>query len=148
MLPFIFTIVSLLRAGFSALKDKEFRALAFLLFVLLAMGSVFYHEVEHWRWLDSLYFSVITLTTVGYGDITPHTDAGKIFTMIYIFLGLGVILGFIETLAEHARKQEMRILPRRGGFVRVSQILSDKGQTLFKRRNADEAIPAERNELR
>ncbi|WP_269849570.1 potassium channel family protein [Methanosarcina horonobensis] len=50
--------------------------------------------------LDSLYFSVITLTTVGYGDFTPQTVYGKIFTMIYIFFGLGILIGFITPIGE------------------------------------------------
>jgi hypothetical protein len=37
--------------------------------------------------LDSLYFSVITLATVAYGDFSPYTMAGKIFTVFYIFIG-------------------------------------------------------------
>jgi voltage-gated potassium channel Kch len=47
-----------------------------------------------------LYFSVITLTTVGYGDFSPQTPAGKIFTMIYVLVGLGLISGFVYLLAD------------------------------------------------
>jgi len=85
------------------LKDQEFRGLLVFVFGILASGTLFYHAIEKWRWLDSLYFSVTTLTTVGYGDIAPATDAGKIFTIIYIFVGVGVILGFINTVARHAK---------------------------------------------
>ena len=55
------------------LKNPKFRAaLAWLLLILL-IGTVFYHLEEGWSWLDSLYFSVITLSTVGYGDFEPTT---------------------------------------------------------------------------
>lgn len=50
--------------------------------------------------MDSLYFSVITLTTVGYGDFSPQTPGGKIFTMIDILVGLGLISGFVYLLAD------------------------------------------------
>ena len=60
--------------------------------------------MEGWSVLDSFYFSVTTLTTVGFGDPAPTTAAGKIFTIVYIFVGLGVIGGFINVLAKHTRQ--------------------------------------------
>lgn len=90
----------IVRALRTLLKDPKFRALLFLVILTLAIGTFFYHSVEGWSWLDSLYFSVITLTTVGYGDFTPKTDSGKIFTMIYIFLGLGILIGFVTPIGE------------------------------------------------
>jgi len=48
--------------------------------------------------LDALYFSVVTLTTVGHPTLGPVTAFGKIFTMLYIMTGLGLIMGFIYTL--------------------------------------------------
>ena len=52
-------------------------------------------------YIDCLYFSVITLTTIGYGDIAPETTGGKIFTMFYIVVGIGIILSFINTIYKH-----------------------------------------------
>ncbi len=68
----------------------------------LASGTLFYWNVEGWGILDALYFSVITLTTVGYGDLASTTAAGKVFTMLYIFVGLGIILGFVNQVAERS----------------------------------------------
>jgi hypothetical protein len=48
------------------------------------------------------------LTTVGFGDPAPATAAGKIFTIVYIFVGLGVIGGFINVLAKHTFARRMR----------------------------------------
>ena len=56
--------------------------------------------------MDSLYFSVITLTTMGYGDFSPSTRAGKIFTMFYIFVGIGIISGFVNAVAERSMEQQ------------------------------------------
>lgn len=85
----------------SFLKDKEYRNLLGTTLIILACGMICYHYLENWSWLDSLYFSVITLTTIGYGDLYPVTDAGKIFTILYIMVGLGVILSFIHTIYHH-----------------------------------------------
>jgi len=106
MFPFLLTFYRFGKAIALALKDQEFRALLLLVVIILGTGTVFYHDVEGWRWIDSLYFSVTTLTTVGYGDFYPHTDLGKIFTIVYLLVGIGVLLGFIEIIAEHARSSE------------------------------------------
>jgi Ion channel len=76
-------------------------------------GTLFYWNVEGWGLLDSLYFSVITLTTVGYSDFSPTTAGGKVFTMLYIFVGIGNLLGFVNTVAERSlqRRREDRNEP-------------------------------------
>ena len=89
-------------------SDQAFRFLLALVVSLLLSGTVFFTLVEGWSVLDSLYFSVTTLTTVGFGDPAPATAAGKIFTMLYIFVGLGVIGGFINVLAKHTFARRMR----------------------------------------
>ena len=65
-------------------------------------GTLFYWRVEGWSVLDSIYFSVITLTTVGYGDLAPTTAAGKVFTILYGFAGIGIILSFVYIVAKDA----------------------------------------------
>jgi uncharacterized membrane protein len=82
-------------------SDEAFRLLLALVVSLLVSGTTFFTLVEGWSVLDSFYFSVTTLTTVGFGDPAPTTALGKIFTILYIFVGLGVIGGFINVLAKH-----------------------------------------------
>ncbi|PFG12011.1 potassium channel family protein [Bacillus sp. es.036] len=113
MISFLLTLKRMLSALWWAIKDKEFQVLFFLTTITLVSGTIFYHTVESWSVLDSLYFSVVTLTTVGFGDFSPQTDFGKIFTILYLFTGIGLILGFINKLALHmgrskSRKQDER----------------------------------------
>lgn len=113
MIPFLFTIVMLFRALRILLKDPKFRSLMYLVTLTLASGTFFYHKVEGWRWLDSFYFSVITLATVGFGDFTPQTDLGKIFTVFYIFVGLGILIGFVTPIGEYLINKRMENLDKK-----------------------------------
>lgn len=79
--------------------------------VTLLSGTVFYWHVEGWSLLDAFYFSAVTLTTVGYGDLAPATALGKIFTVFYLFVGIGLIVAFVDALAK--RTLEMRGEKRR-----------------------------------
>ncbi len=89
-------------------RDHEFRLLGITTFVYLLIGMEFYHLVEKWRYLDAAYFSVTTLTTVGYGDFSPQTDLGKAFTIGYILLGIGLILGFVDVVALQVHRSPIR----------------------------------------
>jgi hypothetical protein len=79
--------------------EPALQALLLTALAVLGGGTVFYRYVEDWGWLDSLYFCSVTLTTIGYGDFAPRTDAGKLFTVFYVFLGLGIITALITALA-------------------------------------------------
>ena len=102
MPAFFILIYRFFRSLWHGLKDKEFRALFYWVIGILLLGTWFYAKVEGWRALDSLYFTVTTLMTVGYGDFYPKTDAGKIFTIFYIFVGIGLLSGFIILLGERS----------------------------------------------
>lgn len=100
MIPLYVFIINFFRRVKHGLRDEEFRGLFYGVLILLAIGTTFYHTIEGWSWVDSFYFSVITLSTVGYGDFSPATVAGKLFTTLYILMGLGVLTNFIVKLAE------------------------------------------------
>ena len=91
------------------LKDRKFIGLLLLVIGILITGTLFYANVEHWKVLDSLYFSVITLTTVGYGDFAPQTDIGKLFTIFYLLTGIGVLLSLIALIADNTIKNYHKI---------------------------------------
>ena len=102
MIAFLTVLVRFVRTTWQSLKDPKFQVLFFLVFVMLATGTLFYRQAEGWSLLDSLYFGVVTLTTVGYGDFSLSAAAGKIFTIFYVFVGVGLILSFVNVVAERS----------------------------------------------
>jgi voltage-gated potassium channel len=89
-----------------------YKLLLALVVLILATGTVVYHLVEKFSWVDAYYFSVVTLATVGYGDLTPHTTFGKIFTTFYILSGVGIITSFISM---RLRRRADKVSKRRTG---------------------------------
>jgi len=86
---------------------KKFTFTIVLFFILLFGGSYVYSSIEGWRYLDSLYFSVATVTTVGYGDMVPQTDLGKVFTMFFSFLGIGMVLYFFTLFGKYVYRKQL-----------------------------------------
>lgn len=86
-----------------------------LLILLLVTGTLFYHNVEGWRYVDSLYFSAVTMTTIGYGDFSPETDIGKIFTIFFAFLGIGIAFYFFTMIGRYFFvRQKIETLEKQG----------------------------------
>src|SRR5215510_1493114 len=65
------------------------------------LGTVGYRALEGWSWFDSLYMTVITLATIGYGETHPLTPAGRAFTIILIVVGV-TVLGFLVSILAQA----------------------------------------------
>jgi voltage-gated potassium channel len=87
----------------ATLRDPESKILALAAIAVIGIGSVVYMFLEGWSALDAVYFCVVTLATIGFGDLVPTTDAGKAFTILYILSGLGIVAAFISELAKHRR---------------------------------------------
>ena len=100
MIRFFLTLWGFLVGFWRGLRDREFRALFLVFLGLLLAGTGFYSSVEGWSLLDSLYFSVMTLSTVGYGDLAPTTELSKMFTIVYILAGAGIFVAFITKVTE------------------------------------------------
>lgn len=79
----------------------------------ILIGTLVYHYVEQWSWLDSLYFCVVTLATVGYGDFTPSTPFAKIFTIFYILNGIGILLLFLNKVTDIRRERGVQVIQSR-----------------------------------
>ena len=67
---------------------------------LIIIGTVMYHRLENWTYISSFYFSVATLTTVGYGDLAPTNDISRLFTAVYILVGVTVAIAALTTIGK------------------------------------------------
>ena len=89
-----------------AIRAPETQALIATTAVVIVGGSLFYMLVEGWSAIDALYFSVVTLATIGYGDLTPTQDISKVFTVFYVLIGIGLVASTVATLATAAVKAD------------------------------------------
>jgi hypothetical protein len=78
-------------------KASVFSAV-FAIAILIGFGTWAFRLLEDWSWAESFYFSVATLTTVGYGDIHPTTGESRVFTAIYILVGVGIVIAALTSI--------------------------------------------------
>ncbi len=98
----------LFRGLYFALNQPEVQGVVMLALTLILIATVFYWIVEGWSLLDAAYFSVVTIATVGFGDIAPKTALGKIFTIGYIFAGIGIFVAAVTALAQATLRAEQQ----------------------------------------
>ncbi len=100
--------------------------IAFLsLFVIFAIGTVGYHFLEGWNFIDSLYATVTTLSTVGYGDFVPASPEGRIFTMVIVIFGVGTMLYTVGLLTETMVEGRLRMIMGRGKLDKMIGRMQD-----------------------
>ena len=83
--------------------EEASRGILIAAVLLLVAGTVIFMFVEGFSPIDSFYFSFITLATIGYGDLAPTTDLGKLLTVAYSVAGLGIMAALITTIAAQRR---------------------------------------------
>jgi hypothetical protein len=80
------------------LFDKRTRPFFIYVLFIIGIGTTTYHWLEGWSWLDSVYFVVITLTTIGYGDLHPTQPVTKLITIFYSVNGVILLLLFFDII--------------------------------------------------
>jgi voltage-gated potassium channel len=85
------------------LIDRRSRPIFIYASIIVGVGAVLYHWLEGWSWLDSFYFVVITLTTIGYGDFTPTTPVTKLITIFYGLNGIIILLTLFDVVRQVRR---------------------------------------------
>jgi len=80
---------------------------------LLTGATLFYYRVEGWSLIDSLYFSVMTMVTIGYGDFVPTTTLSKLFTILFAIMSIGlfvtVITKIVKLMLEYKKLHESKL---------------------------------------
>ncbi|MCI5167328.1 MAG: potassium channel protein [Candidatus Electrothrix sp. GM3_4] len=130
------------------------------LLIFLVIGPTGYIFLEGTSFLDGLYLTIITISTVGYGDIAPTTSAGRLFTVLLIFSGVGYVMYMFSQITEAMVEGGLqRFVERRKmhkemtrlhdhyivcGFGRIGQeicsILRESNRSLVVIENDDEVI--------
>jgi voltage-gated potassium channel len=80
------------------IRDPGSRIPLFWAMSTLIFGAFVFHWLEGWSYLDALYFCVITLATIGFGDLTPTTPLAKAFTILYAINGIAILLALIDRI--------------------------------------------------
>lgn len=119
-----------------SLSKRLFRDV-FSLVVLVLVGTGGFMILERWRFLDALFMTVITLTTVGYGEVRPLTDSGKIYAIFLILAGASVVVYVLSDMVElfislnfERRRMQEKIAKLSGHYIvcgwgRTGQEVSD-----------------------
>jgi voltage-gated potassium channel len=85
--------------------------------LIVLSGALWYKYVEGWTWIDAFYMAIITLTTVGFGEINPLSARGRLFTIVLLSAGIGVIAyilnNFTEAVVQGHLQTGFRLLKRR-----------------------------------
>lgn len=90
-----------------------------ILFTVFIVGTIGFHSIEKWSFIDSFYVTITTLSTVGYGDFTPRTAEGKFFTVFIIIFGVGTMFYSLVLMAETFIEARLRSLLGRGKLEKI-----------------------------
>ncbi len=108
------------------ITSLDFKKILFLLilsFLVIFIGAVGYMFIEHWSFLESLYMTIITLSTVGFGEVHPLSPKGEIFTIFLIFMGIGVVAYTIGSVAQFMVEGHIKkILERRAMQKKIDKL--------------------------
>ena len=90
-------IQSIVQNIFPPIERHFLYAVAWLLFIVIVSVNV-YHNLEGCDWVKSIYFTSATMTTVGYGDVVPQTDLGRMYTIALMWIGVSTGFYVLTTL--------------------------------------------------
>lgn len=93
---------------------KKVRFASLLLCLIFILGTLGYHYLEGWPFLEAFYATVVTLGTVGYGDFYPKSDEGRIFAIFLIIFGVGTMAYTFAMVMENFMEGRLKKILGRG----------------------------------
>ena len=99
--------------------NKRLRIAFAILFLTVMIGATGYHFLEGFDFFQALYLTVVTISTVGYGDIYARSTGGIIFTIFLIIVGVGTMFYTVGLFAETIVEGRMRALMGKGRLKRM-----------------------------
>ena len=107
MVSFLLAVRSLERAIAAVYRDPETKALPLIAAALILTGTIFYWRFEDWTIIESFYFCVVTLATVGFGDITPVSPTARAATTLQM-VGDIILVSLVVQVIVGAMRQGLR----------------------------------------
>jgi len=106
-------------------STRQLRLALLAVFALVAMGTSGYRILEGWPLVDCLYMTVITLSTVGFREVHPLDNVGRIFTIVLIAFGVGIAFWAVANLVEAAITEQLWHIFRRRRMQKRIDALKD-----------------------
>jgi voltage-gated potassium channel len=149
MLSWLFALITTLLQKSQQIRRSSLLPLLLPFLALIALGALVYARLEGWTFLDSLYATIITMTTVGYGDVAPRTVAGRTFAIFFTLFAIGLAGYALSTAAAivfegHQAKMALKRLENRMNKIAALSnhiivcgggILANRAASEFSRRN-------------
>lgn len=103
----------------------KIRLSVIILFLIFVTGTLGYHLLEGWSFLDSFYTTIITIATVGYGDFHPISLSGRLFTIFLVVVGVGAMAYSVTTVMENLVEGRIKKVLGRGKLEKKISLLKD-----------------------
>ena len=117
----------LVNVDIEAMKANSVWYAVGMLVIVVIVGASIFHVLEGHTYLDCVYWAVVTTTTVGYGDIYPVTDAGRLFTCVYGLCSIGLVTYSLSLIAKNTLYQSLEEETAVESFQLTAQTLIDIG---------------------
>ncbi|HOT04064.1 MAG TPA: potassium channel family protein [Methanolinea sp.] len=111
--------------------ERRLQAYIVLLFSVVVIGVAGFSLLEGFTPLDSFYLTIVTIATVGYGDLHPATDAGKVLAVVVIIAGVGCFVGLVANVVEHISFRKERARRRQKTLMLIGIFFTQVGTSLL-----------------